>query len=42
VATESAGEVEVLAPPGAAREGDSVLVLPSPGGPVLRVFPRVR
>jgi ABC-type Fe3+/spermidine/putrescine transport system ATPase subunit len=36
----SAGEVEVLAPPEAAREGDHVLVVPVPGGPVPRVFPR--
>jgi putative spermidine/putrescine transport system ATP-binding protein len=42
VATEAAGEIEVLAPPGAAREGDPVLVVPSPGGPVPRVFPRMR
>jgi ABC-type Fe3+/spermidine/putrescine transport system ATPase subunit len=36
----SAGEVEVLAPPEAAREGDRVLIVPVPGGPVPRVFPR--
>jgi ABC-type Fe3+/spermidine/putrescine transport system ATPase subunit len=42
VATESAGEIEVLAPPLAAREGDRVLVVPAPGGPVPRVFPRER
>ncbi len=40
VATEAAGEIEVLAPPLAAREGDRVLVVPAPGGPVPRVFPR--
>ena len=40
VATEAAGEVEVLAPPLAAREGDRVLMVPSPGGPVPRVFPK--
>jgi ABC-type Fe3+/spermidine/putrescine transport system ATPase subunit len=40
VATEAAGELEVLAPPLAAREGDRVLVVPAPGGPVPRVFPR--
>ena len=40
VETEAAGEIEVLAPPLAAREGDRVLVVPSPGGPVPRVFPR--
>jgi putative spermidine/putrescine transport system ATP-binding protein len=40
IATEAAGEVEVLAPPLAAREGDRVLVVPAPGGPVPRVFPR--
>src|SRR5262245_17729804 len=40
VATEAAGEIEVLAPPLAAREGDRVLVVPSPGGPPPRVFPR--
>jgi ABC-type Fe3+/spermidine/putrescine transport system ATPase subunit len=36
----AAGELEVLAPPLAARDGDRVLVVPSPGGPVPRVFPR--
>jgi putative spermidine/putrescine transport system ATP-binding protein len=40
VATEAAGEIEVLGPPLAAREGDRVLVVPAPGGPVPRVFPR--
>src|SRR5262245_32100959 len=40
VATEAAGEIEVLAPPLAAREGDPVLVVPAPGGPVPRVFTR--
>jgi ABC-type Fe3+/spermidine/putrescine transport system ATPase subunit len=40
VATEAAGEIEILAPPLAAREGDRVLVVPAPGGPVPRVFPR--
>ena len=40
VASEAAGEIEVLAPPLAAREGDRVLVVPAPGGPVPRVFPR--
>jgi spermidine/putrescine transport system ATP-binding protein len=40
IATEAAGELEVLAPPLAAREGDRVLVVPAPGGPVPRVFPR--
>jgi ABC-type Fe3+/spermidine/putrescine transport system ATPase subunit len=40
VATEAAGEIEVLATPSAAREGDPVLVVPAPGGPVPRVFPR--
>ena len=40
VATDSAGEVEVLAPSGAAREGDRVLVAPSSGGPVPRAFRR--
>jgi ABC-type Fe3+/spermidine/putrescine transport system ATPase subunit len=40
VATEAAGEIEVLAPPLAAREGDRVLVVLAPGGPVPRVFPR--
>jgi ABC-type Fe3+/spermidine/putrescine transport system ATPase subunit len=40
IATEAAGEVEVLAPPLAAREGDRVLVVPAPGGPVPRVFPK--
>ncbi len=40
IATAEAGEIEVLAPPLAAREGDRVLVVPAPGGPVPRVFPR--
>ncbi len=40
VATQAAGEIEVLAPPLSAREGDRVLVVPAPGGPVPRVFPR--
>ena len=40
VVTEAAGEIEVLAPPLAARDGDRVLVVPAPGGPVPRVFPR--
>ncbi len=40
VSTEAAGEVEVQAPPNAAREGERVLVIPVPGGPVPRVFPR--
>ncbi len=40
VVTQAAGEVEVLAPPHSAREGDRVLVVPAPGGPVPRVFPR--
>ena len=40
VTTEAAGEVEVLAPPLAAREGDRVLIVPSPGGPPPRVFPK--
>jgi ABC-type Fe3+/spermidine/putrescine transport system ATPase subunit len=39
VATQAA-EIEVLAPPGAAREGDGVFVVPSPSGPVPRAFPR--
>ena len=42
VSTAAAGEIEVFAPPHAAREGDRVLVVPSPGGPVPRVFPRER
>jgi ABC-type Fe3+/spermidine/putrescine transport system ATPase subunit len=40
VATQSAGEIEVLAPPLSAREGNRVLVVPAPGGPMPRVFPR--
>ena len=40
VTSEAAGEIEVLAPPLSAREGDRVLVVPSPDGPVPRVFPR--
>jgi len=39
VATRAA-EIEVLAPPSAAGEGDGVFVVPSPGGPVPRAFPR--
>jgi ABC-type Fe3+/spermidine/putrescine transport system ATPase subunit len=35
-----AGEVEVLAPSDAARADDSVVVVPSPGGPRPRVFSR--
>ncbi|MEP6993094.1 MAG: ABC transporter ATP-binding protein [Acidobacteriota bacterium] len=38
VATRSAGEIEVLAPPGVAREGDRVQIVPSPTGPPFRVF----
>jgi putative spermidine/putrescine transport system ATP-binding protein len=34
------GEVEVLASPDAAREGDHVLVVPAPDGPTPWVFPR--
>jgi len=40
VVATSAGEVEVLAPVNAAREGDRVLVAPSPSGPVPRAFRR--
>ncbi len=40
VASDGAGELEVLAASGAAREGDRVLVVPSPEGPLPRVFPR--
>jgi ABC-type Fe3+/spermidine/putrescine transport system ATPase subunit len=40
VATASAGELEVLAAPDAAREGDRVHVVPAPDGPAPRVFPR--
>jgi putative spermidine/putrescine transport system ATP-binding protein len=40
VATEAAGEVEVQAHPNAAREGERVLVVPAPGAPAPRVFPR--
>ena len=36
----AAGELEVLAGPDAAREGDRVLVVPEPSGPAPRVFPR--
>jgi len=36
----SSGEVEVLAAPDAAREGDRVLVVPSADGPKPRAFPR--
>jgi ABC-type Fe3+/spermidine/putrescine transport system ATPase subunit len=42
VETEEAGEIEVLAPPLAAREGDRVLIVLSPEGPVPRVFPKER
>ena len=42
VATASAGELEVLASPDAAREGDRVHVVPSADGPAPRVFPRQR
>ncbi|MGE5413888.1 MAG: ABC transporter ATP-binding protein, partial [Syntrophomonadaceae bacterium] len=35
-----AGEVEVLAAPDAAREGDAVVVAPDPDGPTPRVFAR--
>ena len=40
VATAAAGELEVLAAPDAAREGDRVHVVPAPEGPTARVFPR--
>ncbi len=40
VATEAAGEIEVQAAANAAREGERVLVVPAPGGPMPRVFPR--
>ncbi len=36
----AAGELEVLAAPDAAREGDRVLVVPVADGPIPRVFPR--
>jgi ABC-type Fe3+/spermidine/putrescine transport system ATPase subunit len=36
----AAGELEVLAAPDAAREGDHVLVGPAPDGPAPRAFPR--
>ena len=36
----AAGELEVLAAPDAAREGDRVHVVPAPDGPAARVFPR--
>jgi len=36
----AAGEIEVLAPPDAAREEQPVLVVPAAGGPAPRVFPR--
>jgi ABC-type Fe3+/spermidine/putrescine transport system ATPase subunit len=36
----AAGELEVLAPPEAAREGERVHVVPAPDGPTPRVFPR--
>ncbi|HEY1435152.1 MAG TPA: ABC transporter ATP-binding protein [Thermoanaerobaculia bacterium] len=36
----AAGELEVLAAPDAAREGDRVLVVPNATGPAPRVFPR--
>ena len=42
VATASAGELEVLASPDAAREGDRVHVVPAVDGPAPRVFPRQR
>ncbi len=42
VATASAGDLEVLASPDAAREGDRVHVVPAPDGPQPRVFPRDR
>jgi ABC-type Fe3+/spermidine/putrescine transport system ATPase subunit len=40
VAPDSGGELEVLAPPGAAREGDRVTVRPSAAGPAPLVFAR--
>jgi ABC-type Fe3+/spermidine/putrescine transport system ATPase subunit len=40
VATASAGELEVLASPDAARVGDRVHVVPAADGPAPRVFPR--
>ncbi len=40
VATEAAGELEVLAAPDAAKEGDRVRVVPAQGAPLPRAFPR--
>ena len=40
VATAAAGELEVLAAPDAAREGDRVHVVPASDGSAARVFPR--
>ncbi len=42
VATTEAGELEVLAAPDAAREGDRVHVVRAPNGPAPHVFPRQR
>jgi len=40
VASDGAGELEVQAPPHAAREGERVLIVLTPSGPVPRAFPR--
>ena len=40
VGRDAGGDLEVLAAPDAAREGDRVLVRPSPDGPIPVVFPR--
>jgi hypothetical protein len=40
VALAAGGEVEVLAPPGAASTGDPVRVAPNPNGPAPRLFRR--
>jgi spermidine/putrescine transport system ATP-binding protein len=42
VALAAGGEVEVLAPPGAAAVGDTVRVAPAPQGPAPRIFRRSR
>jgi ABC-type Fe3+/spermidine/putrescine transport system ATPase subunit len=42
VALAAGGELEVLAPPGAAAVGDAVRVAPDPRGPAPRIFRRSR
>ena len=42
VRLDDAGEVEVIAPAGAARPGQRVAVVPAPAGPIPRAYPKER